>query len=76
VMADGLKPAFIGLIIGLLGSVGGVRLLRSMLYSTRPLDPEVFLLVSLVLLAVAGAACIAPALRASRMDPMQALRTE
>jgi ABC-type antimicrobial peptide transport system permease subunit len=76
VLLDGLKPAFIGLIIGLLGSAGGVRLLRSMLYSTRPLDPEVFLLVSLVLVAVAGAACMIPAWRASRLDPMQALRIE
>ena len=76
VLLDGLKPAFIGLMIGLLGSVAGVRLLRSMLYATRPLDPTVFLLVSVVLLAVAGAACTIPAWRASRLDPMQALRTE
>jgi putative ABC transport system permease protein len=76
VMLDGVKPAFIGLVIGLLGSVAGVRLLRSMLYATRPLDPTVFLLVSVVLLEVAGAACTIPAWRASRLDPMQALRTE
>ena len=76
VMLDGLKPAFIGLLIGLLGSVAGVRLLRSMLYATRPLDPTVFVLVSVVLLAVTGAACTIPAWRASRLDPMQALRAE
>ncbi len=76
VMLDGLKPAFIGLVVGLMGSVAGVRLLRSMLYATRPLDPTVFLLVSVVLLAVAGAACTIPAWHASRLDPMQALRTE
>lgn len=55
-MLDGLKPALVGLMIGLLGSLGGVRLLRSMVYATRPLDPTVFLLVSVVLVAVAGAA--------------------
>jgi ABC-type antimicrobial peptide transport system permease subunit len=76
VLADGLKPAFVGLVLGLVGSVAAVRLVRSMLYETRPLDPAVFLLVSVVLLAVAGAACMVPAWRASRLDPMQALRAE
>jgi ABC-type antimicrobial peptide transport system permease subunit len=47
-----------------------------MLYETRPLDPAVFLLVSVVLVLVAGAACMVPAWRAARLDPMQALRTE
>jgi putative ABC transport system permease protein len=73
-LLDGLKPAFIGLLLGLLASVGAVRLIRSMLYATQPIDPAVFLLVSLVLLIVAGAACLAPAWRASRLDPVQALR--
>lgn len=75
-LVDGLKPALKGLVLGLAGSVGVVQLARSMLYATRPLDPAVFASVSLVLLTVAGAACIAPAWRASRLDPMQALRTE
>jgi ABC-type antimicrobial peptide transport system permease subunit len=52
------------------------REIQSLLYGTRPLDPTVFGLVSLVLLLVAGAACVFPAWRASRLDPMQALRTE
>jgi predicted permease len=75
-LADGLKPAFAGLVFGLAGSVAAVRLVRSMLYETRPLDPAVFLLVSGVLVLVAGAACMVPAWRASRLNPMQALRTE
>lgn len=76
VLLDGMKPALVGLVLGLAGSVGAVRLVRSMLYETQPLDPAVFVLVSLVLVVVAGAACMAPAWRASRLDPMQALRME
>jgi len=76
VLLDGMKPALVGMALGLAGSVGAVRLVRSMLYATRPLDAAVFALVSVVLVAVAAAACLAPAWRASRVDPMQALRTE
>ena len=73
---DGLKPAFFGLVVGLVASAGAVRLIRSMLYNTEPLDPAVFVAVTITLLAVAGFACLIPAWRASRLDPMQALRTE
>lgn len=76
VLLDGLKPALIGFTLGLAGSAGVGRLIGSMLYATRPLDLAVFALVSAVLLAVAGAACMASAWGASRLDPMQALRTE
>jgi putative ABC transport system permease protein len=47
-----------------------------MLFGTRPFDPIVFAVVSATLLAVAALACAMPAWRASRLDPMQALRTE
>jgi len=75
-LVDGLQPALLGLGLGLGASAATVRLIRSMLYETRPFDPEVFLSVTAVLLVVAGAACVAPAWRASRLDPMNALRTE
>ena len=76
VLLDGLRPALIGLVFGLGASAGLVRLIRSMLYETQPLDPAVFILVTATLLAVAGFACMLPAWQASRLDPMQALRTE
>jgi putative ABC transport system permease protein len=75
-LIDGLKPALMGLVLGLSASAAVVRLIRSMLYETRPLDPFVFAAVSAALLAVAALACMLPAWRASRLDPMQALRTE
>lgn len=75
-LADGLRPALIGLIFGLAASAATVQLIRSMLFETGPLDPAVFTLVAATLLAVAALACLVPAWRASRLDPMQALRTE
>ena len=75
-LSDGLRPALTGLLLGLAGSAAASRLMRDMLYETRPLDPMVFAAVSVTLIAVAALACIVPAWRASRVDPVQALRTE
>jgi predicted permease len=76
ILFDGLRPAFIGLILGLTASAGTTQLIRSMLYGTEPTDPAVIGAVILTLLLIALFACIFPAWRASRLDPMQALRTE
>ena len=75
-LGDGLRPALYGLILGLAVSVGAVRLIQSMLYGIRPLDPAIFVAGAATLLVVAALACLVPAWRASRIDPMQALRTE
>lgn len=75
-LGDGLRPALIGLVLGLGASIEASRLMRDMLYETRPLDPMVFAAVSAMLMIVAALACIVPAWRASRVDPVQALRTE
>jgi putative ABC transport system permease protein len=71
-----LKPALAGLVLGLAGSLAAARTIRSMLYETTPLDPWVFAAVVCALLLVATLACTVPAWRASRLDPMEALRTE
>jgi predicted permease len=75
-LGDGLRPAIYGLVLGLAASAGAVRLIQSMLFGTRPLDPSIFAAVAATLLIVAALACLFPAWRASRIDPMQALRTE
>ena len=76
ILGDGLRTALYGLVLGLAASAGAVRLIRSMLYETRPLDPAIFAAVAATLLLVAALACLVPAWNASRIDPMQALRGE
>lgn len=75
-LGDGLRPALYGLLLGLAGSAAAARLIASMLYETQPLDPAIFASVAATLLAAAVFACLVPAWRASRIDPMEALRTE
>ncbi len=75
-LVDGLRPALFGLGLGLIASFAATRIFQSMLFGTKPLDPVVLSGVITTLLAVAVLACLAPAWRASRLDPMQALRTE
>ena len=72
----GLRPAAMGLAIGLVGGAAAARIIRTLLHGVHPLDAPVFAAVTITLLAVAGAACVLPAWRASRLDPMQALRSE
>jgi predicted permease len=75
-LMDGLRPALFGLGLGLVMSLAATRIFQSRLFGTKPLDPVVLSGVIATLLAVAVLACLAPAWRASRLDPMQALRTE
>jgi putative ABC transport system permease protein len=75
-LLDGMRPAIFGLVVGLAASLEASRLMRDLLYEIKPLDPAVFAAVAAALLAVAVFACIVPAWRASRLDPMQALRAE
>jgi putative ABC transport system permease protein len=75
-LADGLKPAALGLLLGLAGSVAASEVIRDLLYGVKPLDGGIFAAVSILLVAVACVACLLPAWRASRLDPIQALRIE
>ena len=73
---EGMRLVAIGMGIGLLGSTCLSFLLRSLFYGLSPIDPVTFLGVSLVLAAAALLACYIPARRATRVDPMVALRYE
>jgi len=75
-LLDGLRPALVGLVFGMAASVAITRLIRSVLYGTSPVDATVFILVILTLLLASTAACLVPAWRAARIDPMRALRSE
>jgi predicted permease len=76
VLFDGMRPVLFGLILGLLGGAVAGVLIKSILYGTRPLDPIVFAGMVGSLLVTAAIASAIPALRACRIQPTQALRTE
>jgi predicted permease len=72
----GLMLAVAGVVAGVGGALAAVRLLRHMLWGVRETDPVTFVAMAALLLVVAAAASLAPALRISRMDPAQTLRSE
>jgi len=76
VLFDGMRPVLFGLVLGLVGGAVAGMLIRSILYGTRPLDPVVFAGMVGSLLLTAAIASAIPALRACRIQPTQALRTE
>lgn len=76
VMKSGLVIATVGVAIGLGGAFALTRLMRTLLFAVEPTDKATFAAVSICLLLVALAACYLPARRATRVDPLQALRYE
>jgi predicted permease len=74
VFAQGLRTAGLGLVLGLGASIGLTRYMQTLLFSVRARDWTVFSGVTILLLAVAALACYVPARRATRIDPIVALR--
>jgi ABC-type antimicrobial peptide transport system permease subunit len=76
ILRQGMTLAIIGSVIGLAIALVATRLLKSLLYGVDAMDPATFAGVTLLLASVALLACWIPAVRASRVDPMVALRAE
>lgn len=76
VIGNALRMALIGLLIGIPAAVGLSQLLRSVLFGVKPHDPTALMATALVVFAVSALAAWIPARRASRVDPMVALRSE
>jgi predicted permease len=76
ILRSGLRLAGIGLVLGLGIAAGAARLIASLLYKVEPLDPLIYGGVAALLILVATLACLLPSLRASRVDPIIALRAE
>ncbi len=76
VLAQGLGIAGLGIVLGIVGAVGLSRLTSSLLYGVSPSDPATYAVVSGVIAVVAVLACIVPSRRATRVDPLEAIRAD
>lgn len=76
VLRQGLSLALLGIAVGLLGAYGATRLLRALVFGVTTTDPATFVAVALIVPVVTLFACWLPAQRATRIDPMEALRNE
>jgi putative ABC transport system permease protein len=76
VIREGMGFPLAGLVVGAAAAIGSTRVLASSLYEISPTEPGVFLGTAVLLLGVAVLACAVPAWRATRVDPMEALRAD
>jgi ABC-type antimicrobial peptide transport system permease subunit len=71
-----MKQVLIGLVFGLAGALVLTRVMKSLLFDVSATDPLTFVVIALLLMAIALLACLLPARRAMKVDPMVALRYE
>jgi putative ABC transport system permease protein len=76
VIGEGVRLTAVALVVGIVSAAGFARVLGSLLYGVKPVDPEIFLGVPIALACVALVACYLPARRAARLNPVTALRCE
>ena len=76
VTAEAMLPVMLGVLAGVGGAFAATRFIRALLYEVTTTDPATFAAVTTLLIAVAAAACLLPARRAARVDPLTALRYE
>lgn len=76
VIVEGMKPTLIGIVVGAFGAYALGGLLSKLIYAVSATDPLTFLAVAVLLTVVALIACAIPAYRATRIDPVQALRSQ
>jgi putative ABC transport system permease protein len=74
ILGQGARLAGLGIAIGIAAALGVTRMMSSFLYEVRPADPATFVVVCVILLSVTALACYLPARRATRVDPLVALR--
>jgi putative ABC transport system permease protein len=76
VVADGMKPTLIGVIVGIAGALALNRVVAKLVYGVNPADPSTLFAVALILATVAFFASVIPAYRATKVEPMSALHEE
>jgi putative ABC transport system permease protein len=76
IVRQGMTPALIGIVLGVIGAATLTRLIKGLLFGVRAIDPLTFVLIALLLTIIALLACWIPARRATRVNPLIALRQE